>query len=362
MPEADRTLLLVGTYTPPQGRGEGVVLVELDAATATLRRVTAAGGVLNPSFVAVSGAGGTAYATSEVDALEGRRTGALVSLRLDDGALAVTGSTETGSTGPCHVVVAPDGRHALVANYQGGAVSVIGLEPDGRVGERTDLVQHRGSSVDPDRQDAAHAHSATFDPQGQRILVCDLGLDRVLVYRLDGETGRLESLPALDIPTPAGTGPRHLDFAPDGRVLYVAGELNSTLLVYAHDAASGETEELEVASTLGAAVPPARNYPADVHVHPTGRFVYVSNRGLDAIAIFGVDDRDGRVELIGNEPGGGGWPRNFAIHPRGHLLLCANQHGDNVVPFWIDATTGRLTQAAAPFEIGSPACLRFLHS
>lgn len=339
-----------------------MVLVELDAASATLRRVAAAEGVRNPSFLAVSPDGAAAYATSEVDSIEGRRTGALVSLTLQDGAPIVTGSAETGSTGPCHVAVTPDGRHAVVANYDGGAVSVIALEPGGPVGDRTDLVQHRGSSVDPDRQAAAHAHSATFDPEGRRVLVCDLGLDRVLTYELDAGTDRLHPLSDLDIPTPGGTGPRHLDFAPDGRTLYIAGELNSTLLVYAHDRETGETEQLQIASTLGDAVPPERNHPADVHVHPTGRFVYLSNRGLDSIAIFGIDERDGRVELLGNEPGGGGGPRNFAIHPTGHLLLCANLRSDNVVPFWIDPSSGRLTRAGDAFETGSPACLRFVHS
>jgi 6-phosphogluconolactonase len=367
MPDSEIAALLVGTYTPPQGRGEGVVLIELDVQRGTLRRVEATGAAPHPSFLAMSPAGGQAYVVSEVGALEvgasgGGQTGALLSLSLGDGGLALTGTVDTGSTEPCHVTVAPDGHHAVVSNYRGGAVSVIALEPGGPVRERTDLVQHRGSSVDPDRQEGPHAHSATFDLRGERVLVCDLGLDRVLFYRLDGEAGRLLPMPALDIPTPVGTGPRHLDFHPDGHRIYVAGELNSTLLVYAHDPDTGETEELQVISTLGQTVPDRRNHPADVHVHPTGRFVYVSNRGLDSIAAFAIDARDGRVELLANISGGGRVPRNFAIDPTGHLLLCANQSTDTVVPFWIDRTTGLLDQAADPLPIGSPVCLRFLRS
>ncbi len=360
MPDSKMLSLLVGTYTAPQGRGEGVVRIELATEHGTLRRGVGAAAASSPSFVSVSPAGTQAYAVSEVDSVEGRPTGALVSLSLDDGGLALTGTVETGSAGPCHVAVAPGGRHAVVSNYQGGAVSVVALERDGPVRERTDLVQHHGSSVDPDRQSEAHAHSATFDPSGERMLVCDLGLDKVIVYRLDPGAGRLQALPQLDITTPAGTGPRHLDFAPGGRRLFVAGELNSTLLVYDHDPESGETRGQQVASTLGESVPERRNYPADIHVHPTGRFVYVSNRGLDSIAVFGIDERDGRAELVANHPGGGQCPRNFAIDPTGRLLLCANQQSDNVVPFWIDPATGLLTQAAEPLELRSPVCLRFL--
>ncbi|HEX4212879.1 MAG TPA: lactonase family protein [Candidatus Dormibacteraeota bacterium] len=362
MAKSHTTALLVGTSTPAGRDGEGVLLTELDTERGVLRRVAAVTDLLNPSFLAFSPIGPAAYTTSVVDALGGRRTGALVSLTLRGTDPAVSGVVETGSTGPCHVAVAPDGRHAVVANYRGGAASVISLEPGGPVVERTDLVQHQGSGTDPDRQEGPHPHSATFDPTGERALVCDLGLDRVLFYRLDAEAGRLEPLPQLDVATPAGTGPRHLDFSPDGRHLYVAGELNSTLLVYAYDPATGETEQLQVADTLGGAAPGERNYPADVHVHPGGRFVYLSNRGLHAIAIFAIDERDGRVELVGNQPGGGVWPVNFAIHPEGRLLLCANQHSDNVVPFWIDPATGALAQADEAFAVRSPACLRFTPS
>lgn len=362
MANSHTAALLVGTSTPAGRDGEGVLLTELDTERGTLRRVAAVRDLLSPSFLALSPIGPAAYTTTAVDASGGGRTGGLASLTLRGTDAAVTGVVETGSTGPCHVAIAPDGRHAVVANYGGGAASVISLEPGGPVVERTDLVQHRGSGTDPDRQEGPHPHSATFDPSGERVLVCDLGLDRVLLYRLGAETGRLEAMAQLDIETPAGTGPRHLDFSPDGRRLYVAGELNSTLVVHAYDPASGESEQLQVADTLGGATPGERNYPADVHVHPGGRFVYLSNRGLHSIAIFGVDERDGRVELVGNQPAGGVWPLNFAIHPDGRLLLCANQRSDGVVPFWIDPATGALTQAGEAFAVGSPACLRFVPS
>ncbi|MGH7910815.1 MAG: lactonase family protein [Candidatus Dormibacteraceae bacterium] len=362
MPDPATVSLLAGTYTPPGGHGEGVLLLGLDTENGTLHRVGATGGIANPSFLALSPSGAAAYAVSEIDVVERRETGSLVSLAMGAGAPVVTATVETGSRGPCHVAVSPDGRHAIVSNYAGGAISVLELGPDGRAVGRTDLVQHTGSGVDPDRQAQAHVHSATFDERGERLLVCDLGLDLVRFYRLDGVTGQLAALPELDIRTPAGTGPRHLDFDPGGRRLYLAGELASTLVVYAYDPDSGRTEELQVLSTLGDAVPSERNYPADVHVHPTGRFVYLSNRGLDSIAIFGIDGADGRVTLLGNHPSGGQWPRNFAIDPTGRLLLSANQRSDTIVPYWIDQATGGLRPAGEPLQVGSPSCLRFIRS
>lgn len=362
MPDQTTVPLLVGTYTPPGGHGEGVLLVELDTGKGTLRRLAATGGVANPSFLALSPSGTAAYAVSEVDRTRRVESGSVFSFALGDGAPVVTGSVETGSRGPCHVTVSPGGRHAIASHYVGGAVAVLELGEDGRVLRVTDLVQHTGSSVDPDRQSAPHVHSAWFDEGGQRLLVCDLGLDVVRFYELDEATGKLTAVPDLEIRTPPGTGPRHLDFDPDGRHLYVAGELASTLVAYSYDGSTGRTEQLQVESTLGSAVPEQRNAPADVHVHPTGRFVYVSNRGLDSIAVFGIDETDGRVTLLGNDPTGGSWPRNFAVDPTGALLLAANERSDSIVPYWIDRGTGRLHQAGAPLTVGSPSCVRFLRS
>ena len=344
-----------------------MVLIELDVQRGTLRRVAATDAAPHPSFVAVSPGGTQAYVVSEVGAMEAGgsargETGALLSLALQDGGLALTGTVDTGSTEPCHVVVAPDGRHAVVSNYRGGAVSVVALDPEGPVRERSDLVQHRGSSVDPDRQEGPNAHSATFDLSGERVLVCDLGLDRVLFYRLDDDTGRLQALPALDIPTPAGTGPRHLDFHPDGQRLYVAGGLNSTLLVYRTTptpvrprSCRSRARWVRRSRIAGIIRPTCTSTP------PGGSSTSPTEE-LDSIAVFTIDERDGRVELQANLSGGGRVPRNFAINPTGHLLLCANQGTDTVVPFWIDRTTGLFEQAADPLALGSPVCLRFLRS
>ncbi|MFZ0215388.1 MAG: lactonase family protein [Candidatus Dormiibacterota bacterium] len=355
--------VLVGTYTPTHGEGKGVLVIELDTEQGILRQVSATGGIANPSFVTVAPDHRFAYAVSEVMDQGGSPTGGLTALALGERsgeeAPRITRAVETGSRGPCHVAVTPDGRHAVVANYAGGAVSVIELGGEAGIVGRTDLVQHEGHGVDPDRQDAAHAHSSTFDPSGDRVLVCDLGLDKVFVYQVDGH-GKLTELRRLGIPTPAGTGPRHLDFDPDGSRLFVAGELASTLLLYAYDPATGEAEHLQTATTLAGVKPAERNYPADIHVHPTGRFVYVSNRGHDSLAIFGVDDAAGRVTPLGHQPTGGQWPRNFAIDPSGHLLLAANERSNTIVPFWIDGADGSLRQAAGPLEIGSPVCLRWL--
>ena len=352
---------LVGTYTPPKGEGKGVLEVELDPQRGALRERSVATGIANPSFLAVHPEHRFAYAVSEVMDRDGRPTGALTALTLDGSGIRLAGSVETGSRGPCHVAVSPDGRHAVVSNYAGGAVSAVELGGEQGVLGRTDLVQHRGHGVDPDRHEAAHVHSATFDPGGDRVLVCDLGLDRVFLYRIDAE-GKLEELQDLRIEVPAGTGPRHLAFTPDGRLLCVAGELASTLVLYAYDGVSGQAEHLQTATTLEGVRPTTRNYPADIHVHPTGRFVYVSNRGHDSIAIFGIDADARRVEPLGHASTGGSWPRNFAIDPEGRFLLALNERSHTIVPFWIDAADGSLSQAGTSLSARSPACLRWLQS
>lgn len=359
MAESATIPFLVGTYTPPAGNGEGILVMELDTGTGSLRRLGATQ-VPNPSFVAPSPTHASAYAVSETDIGKREEAGSVYSLTLEGGTPIVTGSVEVGSRGPAHVAVSPDGRHVVVSNYAGGAVSVVSVADDGRLASLTDVVQHTGHGPDPARQEGPHVHSATFDPGGERLLVCDLGLDLVRVYTLDATGGRLTAIPDLEIRTPPGTGPRHLAFAPDGRTLFIAGELASTLLVYAYEPATGRSELLQVVDTVGQAAPPPRNYPADVHVHPGGNFVYLSNRGLDAIAVFRVDPGAREVTLLGNDPSGGAWPRNFALDPSGRLLLAANQRSDVIVPYWIDLTTGRLQPAGSPLDVGAPSCIRFL--
>jgi 6-phosphogluconolactonase len=249
------------------------------------------------------------------------------------------------------------GRWLLVANYASGSAAVFPIGEDGRLGQATDVVQHHGSSIVPDRQGGPHAHSVTLSPDNRFALVADLGMDKVMIYRFDGNAGRLIPNDPPSAAFKPGTGPRHLAFHPTLPLLYVTGELGNTMTAFAWDAATGAMREVQSLSTL----PPGftgENFCADVHVHPLGRFLYGSNRGHDSIVVFGVDASTGLLSPIAYEPTLGKWPRNFAIDPTGAWLLAAHQESDSIVVFRIDVATGRLLPAGVQVAVSMPVCLK----
>jgi 6-phosphogluconolactonase len=348
------THVYVGTYA--KGDEESVFVRALDEETGALNPVSAVTGIARPSFLDLGPGGRTLYAVSEIEEEPG---GALSAYRVsDDGAeLTLLNRQPTGARGPCHVRIEREGRYALVANYAGGAVTVFPIAEDGSLKERSELIHHTGSSVNPDRQTEAHPHSCNLDPSEGLILVPDLGMDRIVLYRLDRASGELESNSVPWAPARPGAGPRHLDFHPSGRWVYVCNELDSTITAYQYDAEGGSLEEKQSLSTL-----PDRyegeSTTADIHVHPKGGFVYVSNRGHNSLAGFAID-QDGKLEAIGHTSTGGEIPRNFSIHPDGNLVLAANQRTNNVVGFRFEAATGGLTPTGAVTSLPSPVCLKF---
>jgi 6-phosphogluconolactonase len=230
---------------------------------------------------------------------------------------------------------------------------------DGSVGPATCVVQHTGGSgVDAERQAGPHAHSLTLTPDDRFALVCDLGLDQVLVYRVDHANGRLEPNDPPFAATPPGAGPRHLDIHPNGRVVYVINELASTIGVYVFDPERGALTEQQIISTLPDGSSGATT-TADVHVSPDGRYVYGSNRGHDSLAIFAVDDDRGRLTARGHVETYGRTPRNFAFDPDGTVVYVANQDTDTIVSFAYDAASGALTPTGQVVATLSPVCLKF---
>jgi 6-phosphogluconolactonase len=258
---------------------------------------------------------------------------------------------------PCHVSVHPSGRFVLAANYGGGNIVIYPVLAGGLLGEPTDVAQHAGKGADPKRQGEPHAHCIMPDAAGRFAFAPDLGIDKVMIYRVDAKNGKLVQNGFAA--TKAGAGPRHFDFHPSGKFAYVINELDSTLTAFAYDKAKGALTESQTVSTL----PPdfsGTNSCADVHVHPSGRFVYGSNRGHDSVVAFAIDQSTGKLNLIAHESTRGKWPRNFAVDPAGAFLLVANQHTDNVVAFRIDQQTGKLTATGQTTEIPSPVCLKFI--
>jgi 6-phosphogluconolactonase len=261
--------------------------------------------------------------------------------------------------GPCHLNVHPSGRLLFAANYVSGSLAVISVREDGSLEPAAQLIQHTGTPGPvADRQEGPHAHCVALDPTGRYVLAADLGLDQVLVYRIDLDGRRLAPADPPAVAMAPGAGPRHIAFHPDGRWLYVTGELDSTLTVFSWDAERGRLEHVQVIGTLPAGWT-GTNYPAEVAVAPSGRFVYMSNRGHDSIASFAADPATGKLTSAGHQPTQGSFPRHFALDPSGAFMVAANQDGDNVVVFRVDGETGQLTPTGHAVTVPMPVCVRF---
>jgi 6-phosphogluconolactonase len=257
------------------------------------------------------------------------------------------------------VSVDRSGRVALVANYAGGSVALLPIQPDGALAAAAHVVRHTGTGPNAERQEAPHAHCILPDPSNRFALATDLGADRVFVYRLDLDGKSLPHVEGGDAVMRPGAGPRHLAFHPTLPLVFVANELDSTVATLRFDAERGVLSPLDTLAT----VPPGwtgTNYPADIHVAASGRSVYVSNRGHNSIAVFSVVESTGalvRDQVVATE---GDWPRNFSLDPTERWLLVANQRSDSVVVFERDPENGRLTPTRQRIAIPSPVCLRFL--
>jgi 6-phosphogluconolactonase len=356
---ARHTLVYVGTYT--DGTSKGIYVSRLDPDTGALTPPELATEAVNPSWLAVHPSGRFLYAANEIDDFEGAGAGAASAFAIDRGTgrLRLLNQSSTRGGGPCHASLDRSGRHLLVANYGGGSVAVLPVAEDGRLGTSSAFVQHEGSAADAKTKVKPHAHSA--DPAGDNrfVLVADLGLDRVFVYKFDANGGGLAAHTVA--PTKPGAGPRHLALRPDGRFAYLVNERHMTATAFRWDGERGALEELQTVSTLpeGTAVAPGFS-GAEVLVHPSGRFVYTSNRGHDTIAVFAVDGERGTLRPVEHVATGGRIPRGVGIDPSGRWLLVGNQKSDRVTIFRIDSATGRLTATGQALDLGAPVAFAFV--
>ncbi len=352
-------LVFVGTYTG--GRSEAIFSFRMDAGTGTLEPLSVTSGFHNPSFLAVEPQGRFLYAVSEVSETRGSAHGVVnaFSITRETGELALLNQESCLGPGPCHLVVDHTGRFVLVANYVGGSACVLPIREDGSLGEATDFVQHEGSSVNPDRQIAPHAHSFNVDPGNRFGFVADLGIDKVMVYKLDLENGKLlpNEVPGCEVK--AGAGPRHFDFHPDGRHAYVINELDSTVTAFDYEPETGTLNAKQTVPTLPEDFE-GTSTCADVHVSPSGKFLYGSNRGHDSIAIFAIDQRTGELAVVGHQSTQGETPRNFAIEPAGNFILAANQDSDTIVTFRIDQEAGKLDATGQVTQVPMPVCIKMI--
>ena len=356
----EEILVYVGTYTQP-GKSEGIYVYRLDPATGALTFGSKATGLTNPSFLAIHPNHHFLYAVNEVGEFGGKPSGAVSAFSIDPktGALTYLNQQPSQGTGPCHLSVDKTGKFVLVANYGGGSASVVPIQADGRLAEPTDFVQHRGTSVNPQRQEGPHAHSINLDPANRYAFVADLGLDKIMIYQLDLAHGKLKPGEQPWAQVKGGEGPRHFAFHPSAKYAYVINEMGNTITAFAYDAAHGKLTELQTVSTLPSDFK-GTSYCADIHVLPSGKFVYGSNRGHDSIVIFKIDEGTGKLSYVGHEPTHGKTPRNFGIDPTGNFLLAANQDSDTIVTFRIDQKTGKLTPTGQVTQVPMPVCLQMI--
>jgi 6-phosphogluconolactonase len=353
-----RFWVFVGTYTG--GKSKGIYRCAFDAETGKLGAAELAAETANPSFVALDPKQRFLYAVGELDKFEGKKSGCVTAYAIDraSGALKQLNQKPSHGAAACHLVVDKAGKHVLVANYTGGNATVLAIEDDGRLGEETAFVQHTGKGDDPTRQESPHAHSINLDAANRHAFVADLGLDKVLIYRYDAATGKLEKNEPPAVQVASKSGPRHFAFHPNGRYAYVINEMGNTVTVMKYDADKGSLTPMQTITTL----PKGYDKPtwtSEVQVHPSGKFLYGSNRGHNSIAVFAIDEKTGKLTAAGHQAEGIKIPRNFGIDPTGKFMLVANQDGDSIVVFRIDSKTGALQPTGEKVEVGKPVCVKF---
>jgi len=351
-------LVYIGTYTGP--KSQGIYVYKLAAATGKLTPLGLAAEANNPSFLAVHPNHRYLYAVDEISDYQGKKAGGVSAFSIDraTGKLRPLNAVPSGGPGPCHVSVDQTGKYVFVANYEVGSVAAFPILADGRLGKASAFLPHTGHSVDRKRQEGPHAHSIYPSPDNRFVVSADLGTDQIYVYRFDATKGTLEPNDPPSAAVPPGSGPRHFAFSPSGKFAYAIEEMGSSLTAFSYDAARGVLAPRETISTVPKDYK-GYNDCAELMMHPSGKFLYGSNRGHDSITVFALDPLKGTPTPIQYVPTGGKEPRGFGIDPTGSYLIAGNQNTNSLVVFRIDAKTGRLTPTGQKEEIQAPVCVVF---
>lgn len=359
-PAVSSTIAYVGTYTGAESRGIYAYRVEeVDGGAPRFTPLGLAAETTNPSFLAIDAARRLVFAVNETGDFNGQPTGAVSAFSANPitGKLTLINQQPSHGAAPCHLVLDPTGKFLLVANYSSGTVAVFPVATDGRLGEATSIVQHSGHGPNSDRQAGPHAHGVTFSPDGKFVFICDLGLDRAIAYRLDA-AGKLEAIVSAGATLPPGSGPRHLVFGTDGKFAYALNEMTSTVTALRYDAASGHLTELQTLSSLPAEFAGPKG-SAEIAVHPSGKWLYYSNRGHDSVTLFAIK-ADGTLTFVATHSTEGRTPRNFALLPGGAHLVAANQNSNTLRIYRVDPTSGRLEPQGPLVDAPKPVCVEFL--
>jgi 6-phosphogluconolactonase len=371
-------LAYVGTYSSPQGpegskgNGQGICLFDVDGSTGALsqREVLVDGS--NPAWLAFDPTRTHLYSANETPSFQGAASGSVSAFSIDrtNGHLTKLSTVSSEGAGPAHLSVHPSGKFVLVANYAGGTVAVIPILANGAVGAAVDVKKDQGTvgplhaaSAPPGSfaisgHDRPHAHMIQSDPSGRFVMSADLGLDQILIWKFDVETGKLTPNDPPFVSLPPGDGPRHFTFHPNGRWFYSLQEEGSTLVLFDYDAARGRLTAKQTLSSLPKGFA-GTNFTSEVMVSPDARFLYAANRLHDSIAWFSIGE-GGVLAFAGEEQTRGDYPRSFNIDPTGNFLYSCNQRGDAIAAFRIDRKTGSLSFTGQYTPVGTPAIIIFL--
>jgi len=353
---SQKSLIYVGTFS--QRGSQGIYVFQFDRGKAALKLLQTVPGLESPSFITLDKTGRFLYSVNRGRADVNDKGGSVSAYAVNAKSGHLSGLNTRSSYGdaPCFIALDKTGKHAFIANYNGANLLVLPIFTDGLVGVPSDSKKYFGSSVNPERQAEPHIHSSYPSADNRFLYVCDLGTDKVYVYKFDAATGRLSDADVPSTSVNPGSGPRHLAFHPSGKFAYVVEELSSTLCVFNVNTDNGA---LTILQDTVRALPTSftgTNTSADVHFHPNGKFLYMSNRGHNSISVFSVG-ADGRVKLVDVKIIAGKTPRNFMIEPKGEFMFVAGQDSDTIELFKIDPKTGLLKPVGKPTAVPAPSCL-----
>lgn len=363
--------LIIGTYTRnniERKNSEGIYIYKFNSNTGRFKQMSVTKDIKDPSYLVFSPNGKFVYSVNETD------TGSVTAFSFEkkSGILTKINTRPSGGAHPCHINIDKTGKWVIVGNYTGGNLSVFPTNSDGSLGTAIETINHEGSGPNKNRQEKPHVHSVNLSPDNQELFVADLGIDKIMHYKLDTKTGKISQQNPAFTKVSEGSGPRHFTIHPNGQFVYVIQELGSTITGFNYT--KGQLNEFQTISTLANDYEKKnKNFPADIHISPDGKFLYGSNRFVDAgnkngvfaannftdtIVIYSIDQKTGKLTYIENEPVLGKVPRNFMITPNGRFLLVANQETDNVVIFKRNIKTGKLTHTKEQIDVPVPVCLQ----
>lgn len=357
-------LVYIGTYTSGIGesKSEGIYVYKLNLESGDLTPHKIVENVVEPSYLAIDKKKKYLYAVNETAEYEGKKSGAISAFAIDkkNGDLKFLNKVPSLGGAPCFITISENEKFVLAVNYLGGNVSVFPIQKDGQIGTSIDLQQNKGFGPKKERQEAAHAHSIKLDAKNRFAFVCDLGVDKIFIYKFDKQTGKLVPNPSQSFfQTKPGAGPRHFTFHPNNKMAFVINELDSSITLLDFDAKRGTLREIQTVSTLPENFKDS-NTCADIHVSPNGKFLYGSNRGHDSIVSYRIDGQKGKLDFIEHTSTNGKTPRNFVIAPNGKLLLAANQNSNSIVVFRIDKKNGNLLSTGKTAVVPKPVCLKLI--